>query len=81
MLVYQIGGESGSSALPGWKRVHVAGIHDMRIIGEHFVQRSESASDSRRNFNTVVAQVHGLPPERDGVRERATIARDRHRRA
>jgi hypothetical protein len=36
LFYYQVGGQSRSGKLPGWRWVRVAGISDLRITDEHF---------------------------------------------
>jgi hypothetical protein len=57
VLVYQIGGQSSSGNIPGWRRVNVDEITSARITSQRFVGHRPYPSAGHSNFDTVLAAV------------------------
>jgi hypothetical protein len=58
MLVYQIGGQSSSGNLPGWRRINVDEIPSIRITPRAFSgQRSYPSDGHSSSFDTILAVV------------------------
>ena len=57
LLVYQIGGQSSSGKIPGWRRVNVDEITSASIISQTFVGQRPYPSGEHSNFDTILSVV------------------------
>jgi hypothetical protein len=57
LLVYQIGGQTSSGNIPGWRRVNVDEITSARITPQTFVGQRPYPSGEHSNFDTILTVV------------------------
>lgn len=57
LLVYQIGGQTSSGNIPGWRRVNVDEITSARITPQTFVGQRPYPSGEHSSFDTILAVV------------------------
>jgi hypothetical protein len=55
VLVYQVGGDSVSGALPGWHRIDVDKISSIRITPKTFIGNRRLISGKHSNFDEILA--------------------------
>jgi len=56
LLAYQVGGESSSGALPGWRRFDVADIENLEMRAATFPRRSPRSGEHAR-WRQIIAYV------------------------
>ena len=62
ILAWQTGGESSSGRLPDWRRFHLDGVTQLRLLDRTFAGPREYPSGTHSSWDTTLAVVEALPP-------------------
>jgi hypothetical protein len=67
LLVYQIGGQSGSGKLPAWRLVDLSGISNLEILDKTFAGNRRTPSGKHQQWDEIFIRVGEKPEDEDGA--------------